>query len=154
MLRNIGSLLTASIFMDTTVLAQKSEFEKVFNEEEDLILQDIWPRYATTRFISIQEGATEYNYPGFWQEGSFSTVTNQLGDQKLEVSLTLHNPLQTEGYIYMQWIQVVDPEKTTADTIWYESYTCSMEYKESALRIIDLNIFYPKGYKGTKKLQF
>ena len=73
-------------------------------EDVDPQLQDNWPRYSTTKFISIPEGATEYNFPGFWQEGTFSTVTNIVGDKDLEIQLTLHNPKQEEGYMYMQWI--------------------------------------------------
>ena len=37
---------------------------------------------------------------------------------------------------------------------WYESYTCTMEYRESALDVVDLNILYPKGYSGTGELQY
>ena len=117
-------------------------------------MQDIWPRYFTTEFESVREGATENNSPGgFYQLGTYSTVQNQVGDLDLEVSLTLYNPIQAEGYIYMQWIQVVDPS-IVADLPHFESYSCSMEYKAAALDDIDLNIFYPIGYKGPGLLQY
>ena len=41
-----------------------------------------------------------------------------------------------------------------ADLPHFESYSCSMEYKAAALDDIDLNIFYPIGYKGPGLLQY
>ena len=61
--------------------AQQETLDEVFEEEEDLLLQDIWPRYFTTEFESVREGATENNSPGgFYQLGTYSTVQNQVGD--------------------------------------------------------------------------
>ena len=60
--------------------AQQDTFEQIFNEEEEDIYKDIWPKYDTTKFIAIPEGATNYNNPGHWQEGNYATVTNIVGD--------------------------------------------------------------------------
>ena len=53
----------------------------------------------------------------------------------------------------MQWIQIVDPS-IVSDLPHFESYSCAMEYKAAALEEIDLNIFYPTGYKGPGILQY
>ena len=79
MKRNISSLVTACSII-ASVVAQQNTFEDIFEEEEDPILQDIWPRYDTTDFLSIPEGSTAYNNPEYWQDGTFSTVTNIVGD--------------------------------------------------------------------------
>ena len=89
MKRNIGTLLASSPLV-ASVAAQET--------------QDSWPKRETTAFTAIREGATEYNNPGYWQEGTFSTVTSADREQDLEVTLTLHNPAQKEGYTYLQWI--------------------------------------------------
>ena len=57
-----------------------------------------------TEFTSIRKGATEYNNPGYWQDGIYSTIVSADGENDLEVRLTLHNPAQKEGNTYLQWI--------------------------------------------------
>ena len=79
MLRSIDALCAASALL-ATANAQASTLENLLGEEEDPQLSDDWPRYEPTSFISIPEGATENNYEGFWQDGTYSTVTNIVGD--------------------------------------------------------------------------
>ena len=75
------SSIIAATYLLSFASAQSDELDEIFEEEVDPVLQDIWPRYFSTEFISIPEGATENNTPGgFWQEGVYSTVQNQVGD--------------------------------------------------------------------------
>ena len=39
-----------------------------------------WPKYQTTELDYIQMGATVNNTQGYWMDGSYSIVTNLLGD--------------------------------------------------------------------------
>ena len=79
MKRSISALLAACAII-ASVEAQQEKFEELFKEEEDPILQDIWPRYDTIQFLSIPEGSTSFNNKEYWQEGTYSTVTNIVGD--------------------------------------------------------------------------
>ena len=54
----------------------------------------------------------------------------------------------------MQWIQMVDDAKSLDGKYYYESYSCTLEFRESSIDSIDLNIFYAKGYKGFLELQY
>ena len=54
--------------------------------------------------------------------------------------------------MYMQWIQMVDDAKTIDGKYYYESYSCTLEYPDYEFEQIDLNLFYPKGYKGFSQL--
>lgn len=49
---------------------------------------------------------------------------------------------------------MVDDAKSLEGKYYYESYSCTLEYRESSIDNIDLNIFYPKGYKGFLELQY
>ena len=52
----------------------------------------------------------------------------------------------------MQWIQMVDDAKSIGAKYYYESYSCTLEYRESSFENIDLSVFYPSGYDGFSQL--
>ena len=80
MKRSFNTLLAACSII-ASVAGQEDMLDDFFEEEEDLILQDIWPRYDTTEFTAVtKESTTNNNNPDYWQEGTFSTVTNIIGD--------------------------------------------------------------------------
>ena len=49
---------------------------------------------------------------------------------------------------------MVDDAKSLDGKYYYESYSCTLEYREASIDSIDLNVFYPKGYKGFSELQY
>ena len=65
MVSNLKTFFSACGLM-VLAAAQQETFEEIFGEEEDPKLKDIWPKYDTTKFIAIPEGATNYNNPGHW----------------------------------------------------------------------------------------
>ena len=79
MKRSFNTLLAACSII-ASVAGQEDMLDDFFEEEEDLILQDIWPRYDTTEFTSVTQESTNNDNPDYWQEGTFSTVTNIIGD--------------------------------------------------------------------------
>ena len=49
---------------------------------------------------------------------------------------------------------MVDDAKSLDGKYYYASYSCTLEYRESSIDSIDLNVFYPKSYKGFSELQY
>ena len=76
--------------LTATASAQLDTITGTFTESDDPRLDDNWPRYTTTKFDIIPEGATENNDSGFWVSSDYSTVEQLTGELKLEVNLTLN----------------------------------------------------------------
>ena len=51
----------------------------------------------------IPEGATDNTWVGHWMEGSYSTLVRSDNQNYWELSMTLHVPSFTPGFIYMLW---------------------------------------------------
>ena len=106
-------------------------------------------------FVSIPEGTTENNAPGFWQEGYYATVNTVIGDQNFEVEMVLHSPAQTFEQMYLQFIQIIDDYNTTQEQNYYESFICTLKYNkvsfEQAPRYYREIFGY--GYRGKSFLQ-
>ena len=79
MKRSLTTLVAACSII-ASVAGQEEMLDDLLGEEEDLILQDIWPRYDTTAFKAVTKESTNNNNSDYWQEGTFSTVTNIVGD--------------------------------------------------------------------------
>jgi hypothetical protein len=59
-----------------------------------------FPRRYDTSFVAISED----NEDGFWrQDGTYTTLVNELGHLKLEFRLQLHIPEMVVNSIYQQW---------------------------------------------------
>jgi hypothetical protein len=101
---------SASFVAFLGLAAAQIDTDEIFEVKEDPRLDNNWPRYYTTKFEAIREGATENNSQGgFWLDGQYSTVENLIGDLDFEIEMTLHNPKQEENFVYMVWFQIVDP---------------------------------------------
>ena len=84
--------------------------DEILEVKEDPLYDDNWPRRFPTEFEAIRQGATENNSAGgYWLDGKYSTLLNQIGDLDLEVEMRLHNPKQEDNLIYMVWFQIIDP---------------------------------------------
>lgn len=84
----------------------------------------------------IPEGATDNTWVGHWMNGSYSTLVRSDNQNYWELSMTLHVPSFTPGYIYMLWHQMVNPYLTAKKndfTDYYESYACSVVHSPLAI---------------------
>jgi len=126
--------------------------DEFIDGERDSRLDDNWPRYTTTKVDIILKGATENNEDGFWLTGDYSTVEDLTGDLTFEVNLTLHNPKQENNWIYLIWLQAIDPYLTNPSRNFYEGFSCGIRYDESLGTTIRGNYLYRYGYRGVDTL--
>ena len=49
-----------------------------------------WPKYQVTQVDFIPKGTTVNNTENYFLDGSYTVITNLLGDKQLEFSLKLH----------------------------------------------------------------
>ena len=82
--------------------------------------------------------------------GDYSTVQDVYGDITFEVNMKVHhNHLpQYDGWVYMVWLQAIDPAKSTEDDPWYEGFSCSIRYDDSIGSAIRSNFLFRQGYLG------
>lgn len=103
--------------------------------------------------MAIADGATENNSPGYYLDGSYSTIVTITGAYKFEIKQTLHTPKQNENWVYLNWGQFLDVGETTELTDWYESWTCGVRYNENSLKRVSSNDVYLFGYRGSSLLK-
>ena len=56
-----------------------------------------------TNMTLIPEGTSLNTFPGYWMDGSYSTLATESGTLDFEISLTLHVPSLTADGIYQTW---------------------------------------------------
>lgn len=142
-----------------TLAAKAQSFDDIVpdelrDQEDDPRLDDNWPRYTTTEIDLIPKGATVNNEMGFWLTADYSTVEQLTGELSFELNMTLHNPKQENNWIYMIWLQAIDPILTNPSRNFYEGFSCAIRYDESLGTEIRSNYLYRIGYRGVRTLQY
>ena len=129
------------------------DLDEFLEVKEDPLLDNNWPRRYETEFDAIREGATLNNSEGgYWLDGVYATLENQLGDLDFEVEIVLHNPPQENEYVYLVWMQIVDPSMSNSVQKVYEGYSAAIRYKQEVLNELNLANVYQLGYRGTAEL--
>ena len=92
-------------------------------------------------------------------DAEYVTVVNEYNEQSLELNLTLHhkNKPQANDWVYLFWLQAIDPLKSTPETDFLEGFTCAIRYDSTSgndgTDILN-NYLYRAGYVGTNTLQY
>ena len=68
----------------------------------------------STPMVLIPRNATVNTLPGYWLDGSYTTIVTERGTLDFELSLSLHVPVLTTGAIYQTWHQIYDEFETLA----------------------------------------
>ena len=100
----------------------------------------------------IPKGATENNDPYFWLTADYSTVEQLTGEKTFVINLTLHNPKQENNWVYMIWVQAIDPYLTNPSRNFYEGFSCAIRYDSSLGSTVRPNYLYRVGYRGVGTL--
>lgn len=83
--------------------------------------------------------------------GKYSTVEQLTGELSFEIEMTLNSPRLGQNWVYMMWMQVIDPYLTNPGRDFYEGFSCGMRY-DGAYAEIPSNNLYPIVYRGVDTL--
>jgi hypothetical protein len=61
-----------------------------------------------TLFALIPKGATQNTYPGYWLDGSYTTIVHPKETCDLKITLNLHVPVFAIDAMFMVWHQFYD----------------------------------------------
>ena len=97
---------------------EKAEIEEYLsrrsNEEGD--------SFITVNYTAIPKGATNRNFQGYYQDGTYRIVTRYDGKMRLEINQTLHVPDMQTDFYYMQWGQTIDNSRYNGTHQHYEGW--------------------------------
>jgi hypothetical protein len=104
----------------------------------------------------IPKGTALNTYPGYWLDGSYTTVITERGVLDFEISLTLHAPTLATGGIYQIWHQIYDEYETLEQDDgedYYESYACAIRYNEVSVANVTSQNTWGIGFRGKNLLK-
>ena len=103
-------------------------------------------------YTSIDEGQKSRNTPGYWQQGSYSTIINNKGLMKLEIMQIMHVPRLADEFFYMQYMMIKDVNRSNKTYDHYESQAFTVRNTESAREGVTSTDYYHLGFNGTDLL--
>ena len=61
---------------------------------------------------------------------------------------------QEANWVYLIWLQAIDPYLTNPSRNFYEGFSCGIRYEEGGENGIRSNYMYRYGYRGVDTMQY
>ena len=58
--------------------------------------------------------------------GKYSTIEQLTGERSFQIELTLNMPEHKDNWIYVIWLQIVDPYNSNPSRDFYEGYSVGL----------------------------